>query len=704
MQQQLMKMAATGNLFRVNITGSKLWDIYLSSFKDDPIFRDPESSTHNCNHCNNFMRRYGNIVAFDADYNMMTLFDFVPEESEFLPVVKALHKALNKATIENVFFETWAELNSLPYESLKKDQETYALGVASNVKRYTKEEAEKFGVVKPDEIRTFHHLSLQLPKEFVLITRDSIDAIMAKHRDNKNVFMRGMMEIPVDTLELVRDLINQGSLLDGAAHLRTLEAMMPLKKEFDELPSAHRDMWCWLVSHNLPMAKFRNTLIGVLCSELAEGMELNKACENWNKRVDPVNYKKATAPITKRQIKEAQIFVEENGYESAFSRRPATIDDIKADEILHMNSEGGAKDEGVKLFDSVKPTKSTRHKRSEFEGVEEVGIEKFMKDILPTCTSVEAFLTNMQEGNMVTLTTAVAEDSKQIFKWDNNYSWTYNGNLAGKSMIKEAVKLAGGKIDGILNFRLAWNDRDGRDRSDLDAWAQEPGKARIGYSTNYRASRKHRSPCSGQLDVDNTDPGNKMGVENITWIDHSKMKNGVYKVWVNQYSARGSQGFKAEIEFDGQTYSYVYDKAVRGNVQVAEITYKNGEFTIEHKLPCTEGPGVTKEIYGLESNHFHKVNLICLSPNHWGENEVGNKHYFFMLEKAQSKKKIRSFHNENLKSSLNTHRKVMEVLANTTMVESAPQELSGLGFNATVRDEVILRLKGSHKRVVKVKF
>ena len=46
----------------------------------------------------------------------------------------------------------------------------------------------------------------------------------------------------------------------------------------------------------------------------------------------------------------------------------------------------------------------------------------------------------------------------------------------------------------------------------------------------------------------------------------------------------------------------------------------------------------------------------------------------------------------------------MEVLANTTMVESSSKELSGLGFNATVRDEVILRLKGSHKRVVKVKF
>ena len=51
-----------------------------------------------------------------------------------------------------------------------------------------------------------------------------------------------------------------------------------------------------------------------MCSELAEGMELNKACLNWNKRVDPANYMKATAPITKKQIAEAQKLVEENGY------------------------------------------------------------------------------------------------------------------------------------------------------------------------------------------------------------------------------------------------------------------------------------------------------------------------------------------------------------------------------------------------------
>jgi len=700
-QTQFDKMCASGKLFRSSLTGQQVWDLYINGFekKYNPIFRDPESSMHNCNLCKNFIRRYGNIVSIDENYNIITMFDVIVPK-EFITVAKSISDSLKITKISDVFFETFNELNSLPYESCNKNNDLFKLGIDKNVKRYTKEEAEKYGVVKPEEVKTFNHLHLKLPKQFVDMGNKSIEAIMADFRDAKNVFQRAMQEIPLDTLNLVKDLINQGSLLDGQTHLYKIEQIIPLKKHYDYTEINKKNNWCWVNSYKLQFAKFKNELIGVLCTELAEGKELNEACQAWNKRVDPANYMKAVAPITKKQIEEAKKFVEENGYEESFNRRFATIDDIKASEIFHVNV-GKGEIKPVSIFDGVKST-STRHKRSEFEGIDEVSIEKFMKDILPECTSVEAYLSNKHEGNLVSLTTANIKESKPIFKWTNNYSWTFNGNLAGKSQIKEAVKTAGGRVDGILRFSMIWNDTDGQDNSDLDAWCEQPNRETIGFSTGFRKDRGNAfSSLKGQLDLDNTCPSGKMAIENIYFVDAKYMKEGVYKFWVNQYSARNSQGFKAEIEFNGEIYSYEYNRPVSGNIMVAEVTFKKSEFDIKHLLPENHS---SKDLYGLQTEQFYKVNLVCLSPNHWAENNVGNKHYFFMLDNCKCQTSIRSFHAENLIPELAQHRKVLEVLGNTTMIEPVTKQLSGLGFNATVRDELIVKLQGSFKRIIKIKF
>jgi len=704
-QAQFDKMCATGKLFRSSLTGQEIWDLYINGFdpENNPVFRDPLSTYHNCNLCKNFIRRYGNIVSVDENYNIITIFDVEPSE-EYLNVSKILSNSLKSVKITDVFFETFNELNNLNYESCTKKSNKFKLGVEKNTKRYTKEESEKYGVVKPNELKTFEHLFIHLPKEFVDFSGNSIESIIAKYRDSKNVFQTAMEIISLDTLNLVKDLIKQGSLLNGDTHLYKIEQFIPLKREYDELPKNLRDSWCWIKSYNFSLSRFKNELIGTLCVDLSEGKELNSACQTWNRLVDPVNYMKATAPITKKQIEEARKFVEENGYTESFDRRFAVIDDIKVSEIKHINSDEKLKT--ISIFDNVKST-STRHKKSEFDGTEEVHIDKFMEDILPTCTSVEVFLSNKCGGNMVSLTTVNNKISKPIFKWDNNYSWTFNGNLAGKSMIKDAVSSKGGKIDGVLRFSIMWGEgENSSDNSDLDAWAKEPDNTTIGFSTRFRKDRgDNKTSMSGQLDIDITDPSrfkHKNIVENIVWSDLKKMKNGIYKFWVNQYSPRNSQGFTAEIEFNGEIYSYEYNRPVVGDIVVANVELKNGVFSIKHILPET---GVSsKELYGLQTNEFHKVELICLSPNHWGDNNVGNKHYFFMLQGCKCPNNIRSFHNENLIPDLLLHRKVLEVLGETNMIKPSEKQLSGVGFNSTVRDEIIVKLQGSFKRIIKIKF
>ena len=691
MQLQFNRMCNTGKLFRSSLTGQQVWDLYLKGFtkEENPVFRDPNSSTHNCNLCNNFIRRYGNIIAIDENYEIITLFD-VTDTGNYQHVANNLSNHLKKAPISDVFFETFNELNSLPYENCNKNNNLFKLGIDKNVKRYTKEEAEKYGVVKPNEIRTFNHLHLFIPRIFVDMSGNSIERIMADYRDSKNVFQRAMESISVDTYNLVRDLINQGSLLDGQTHLYKIEQMIPFALQYNQLYQGKKDNWCWVNSYKLPFAKFKNELIGVLCTELAEGKELNEACQAWNKRVDPANYMKATAPITKKQIEEAKKFVEENGYELSFDRRFATIDDIKASEILHVNI-GKGDIKSVSIFDNVKSA-STRHKRSEFDKVEEVSIDKFMSDILPTCNSIEAYLENRMEGNMVSLTTSNIKESKPIFKWSNNYSWTFNGNLAGKSQIKENVKAVGGKITGILRCSLQWNDEDTPGIIDFDLHCETP-------FTEIYFSHKRDLTSGGWLDVDMINPS-RIGIENITW--QNKLKDGKYNFFVKNFSDHTRhKGFKAEIEFDGNTYIYHCDDIFRGNIKIATVFVKDGIMDIVHYLPESTS---SKDLYNLSTNEFHKVNLVCLSPNHWDNNNIGNKHYFFMLDNCKCPTSIRSFHAENLIPELANHRKVLEVLGNTTMINPTDDQLSGLGFNATVRDELIVKLSGSFKRVIKIKF
>lgn len=699
-QEQFNKMCQTGKLFTSSLSGQQVWDLYLNSFEADPIFRDPESSEHNCKLCNNFIRRYGNIVAIDANYEIITMFD-IEGHDEFIPVVKALSKALKSAPIAEVFFETYDELNSLNYEKCNKNNTVFRLGINKNVKRYTKEEAEKFGVVKPNEIREFHHLHLDIPTDFVDRSHKSIESIRADYRSAKEVFQRAMETISLDTLSLVKDLIIQGSLLDGQTHLYKIEQIMPMRFAYNSINQNLKDNWCWVNSYKLPFAKFRNELIGVLCSELSEGKELNDACKAWNIRIDPANYMKATAPITQKQINEAKKFVEENGYVESFDRRFATIDDIKASEILHVNV-GKAEIKTVSIFDNVKST-ATRHKRAEFEGIEEVSIDKFMKDILPGCTSVEAFLQNNHDGNMVSLTTANNSDSKPIFKWSNNYSWTFNGNLAGKSQIKQAVKSRGGNVEGVMRVTLAFPGT----QDDYDLHLMEPTRNEISFST-LRA--KHRS--SGMLDLDaqgrdGHQPDDKR-VENIIYTDKQLMPKGKYAVYVNNYSGRGLHTpFTLEVEIEGEstTLELIPNRNVNKTL-ACTISFDGKSFELESSvtMKLIDSKSISKEIYGLETNQFHKVNLVCLSPNHWDTNNVGNKHYFFMLDKCKSPVAIRGFHNENLLPELAEHRKVFEILGTTNMIQSTDKQLSGLGFNATVKDELIVKLSGSHKRTIKIKF
>ena len=119
-------------------------------------------------------------------------------------------------------------------------------------------------------------------------------------------------------------------------------------------------------------------------------------------------------------------------------------------------------------------------------------------------------------------------------------------------------------------------------------------------------------------------------------------------------------------------------------------------------IKSIDGVGVSKEVWGLCTGKFHKVNIACLSPNYWDEKTVGNKHLFFIMDKCKNPDEARGMFNEYLRQDLNEHRKVFEMLGAKTRVEHTDEQLSGIGFSETQKDEFTVRVGGKFTRILKV--
>ena len=135
MQKQFDKMCQTGKLFKSTVPGNEILATYLNSFKEQKIFRDPNSFEHNCNHCTNFLRRYGNIISINKRGELESIFSNLGDQGEYTDSVEECEKLLTNSKIKDVFFETYESLKSLPYEQCNKGQDVYQLGVPQNHKK-----------------------------------------------------------------------------------------------------------------------------------------------------------------------------------------------------------------------------------------------------------------------------------------------------------------------------------------------------------------------------------------------------------------------------------------------------------------------------------------------------------------------------------------------------------------------------------------
>lgn len=662
------------HLFEVDVDKDELWNTYLDSFPagTNEIFR--ERREHDCSCCRHFIKSIGATVVIENN-TVHTIWELNLGDTTYQPVCDALDKYVKAHSVIGMYTSKFKNIGT----------------------DYNYEEING----KPHK---WDHFFLTLPRRFVNESNKSNEEVKGQFRDTRNVFKRSLDEITMDAVNTILELINSNTLYKGEEWKAVLTEFKKYKKEYDKLSSeSEKELYAWEKSATAGMSigRIRNHSIGTLLVNVSNDMDLDIAVKKYEQIVAPANYKRPKAIFTKKMLEDAKKTITELGYMESLQRRFANLNDITVNNVLFSNKSATGRMLGADdIFGQMEKEVVTSPKK--FSKVEEIPVQDFIDKVLPTAKEVEAYVENKHEKNFVSMIAPVNPNSKPMFKWGNRLSWAYTGNITDSDM-KQKVKAAGGNVEGVLRFSIQWNE-DGRDNCDLDAHCIEPDKNHI-YFGNCRKPRP--SKMTGELDVDVINPCGRVAVENITWSDLSKMKPGVYKFFVNQFSGSVRKGFRAEIEFNGELYKFDYNKSMRSgeNVQVAEVTLdKDGNFSVKEKLAGNSSIS-SHEVWGVNTNKFVPVSVISYSPNYFdGQDGIGHRHLFFFLKDCVNAEEPNGFYNEFLKQDLQKHKRVFEALGAKCHVEDTEDQLSGIGFSMTKRADLIVKVKGATERVMKIKF
>lgn len=671
-QKHFDKMQRDVNdIFEVNIDKDKLWETYLDSFPagTNEIYR--ERREHDCSCCKSFIRNIGNAV-FIKDNKLHTIWEMNVGDSTYQVVADALDKFVRKHNVSD------------RYVSKMKN-----VGTDHNF-----EEID-------GKSHRWDHFFIALPDKFVDRSRRSEGDIKGEFRDIRNVFKRSLDEISLDSVDTILELISTNTLYKGAEWKSVLTEFRKHKIEYEKLAPEEKELYTWGNTSKVGavIGKIRNHSIGTLLVNVSEGMGLDEAVRKYEQIVAPSNYKRPKAIYTKKMLDDAKQKIEEMGYLDSLQRRFATLDDITINNVLFSNKDVAKRIVGNSIFDEMEKGIAVSPKK--FSKVEEISAQDFISNVLPTAREIEAYVENKHTKNFVSMTAPVIAGSKSMFKWNNPLAWAYTGNITD-SEVKQNVKNAGGNVEGVMRFSIQWNE-SGRDNADLDAHCLDKSGSHI-----YFGNKRLMSKTGGMLDVDIIQPRGNVAVENIFWKDKSRLVPGIYKFYVNMFTGSLKDGFRAEIECDGEVHSFNYNSYVKCDetIPVADVIYKeDGTFEVIELLNGTGVKTFSKNMWGIDTNQFVPVSVISYSPNYFDDqNGIGHRHLFFFLNGCVNPEEPNGYYNEFLNNDLLEHKRVFEALGSKCHVESADDQLSGIGFSMTKRDDLVVKVKGATERIMRIKF
>lgn len=663
---RMQKSAKT--LYTTNCEKDALYEQYLNAF--EPSIRQEFT----CSCCKNFLRPFANVVAI-VNNEMITPWDMKINDEQYQAVADAMRDIVLASKINGVFV-----IKQDKVYKQKTKRGDLVLGTESN-----KQQLETGKVI------TWNHFYLELDKKHQSNSTDSNEAVIGQFNTNYEVFMRGLKELTIDAFETALDLISTNSLNLGDTFKAQVEQFLKLKKEFDKVPEHLQSNFVWynLTQVHDSVATIRNRVVGPFLIDLSEGMDLDDAIARHDDKTGANKFQRKQRMPTQKEAAKDAIELEKLGIIPSLETRHATEQDIDVSQILFVDKSVRANLSNPLL--QVASTMSVTPKQ--LSKVEEISIDKFIADVLPTLKSLELQVDNSHVGNFMSVLKQSNDESPNINKWPNKLKWWYSGDVADS--IKQRVKAAGGNVNAVLRTSLSWHNAD-----DLDLHVIEPNGNRIYYGSKF-------SSTTGNLDVDMNAYGiqdDVNPVENTVWTDENKMREGRYAVSVNLFSSRrkGDLGFTVELEFAGQTWQFTSNDNQSKEVVVFEYTKANG-IKIISSIGSSAVVTAQQKVWGVTTNQFTKVKMVMNSPNCWNEG-YGHKHTFFILEGCINPERPRGYFQEFLPQELKKYSRSLEMYGDKLRVEHSDNQLSGVGFSSTQRTSVVVKAIGAVERIFKINF
>ena len=651
---------AKGELYVVGdgLDRDSLWLTFLDSFPAGTNLRFRERSEYDCSTCRGFVKGFGNVVEIH-DGRVRTIWSGVSaSDPVFSVVAAAMDEFVGTLPLSTVFRSAEAQYGTKTTRTLRDGR-----------------------------VEVWHHLHGRVEKRH---RTEDAGAARGAFDTTVQVFQRGLAELTRDALDTVADLIDDNALYRGTEHRPAVTEFRSLQNRWAQAADGRAFVFANAMN---PAARFRNTVIGTLVQDLSAGVDPEQAVRSFEAKVAPQNYQRPTALITPAMVKAAMRTIGELGLEESLQRRFARLSDVSVTNVLWVDNDTQSRmKDGIEGLLMQAATTGSAGARLRDAKPEEVPVVTFMKDVLPGAAAIDLWVAGSHEPNFVSLTTGRHPDAPRLFTWDNDFAWSYRGDVTDS--IKERVKRAGGNVTGKLRVSLSWFNHD-----DLDLHVFEPNGDHIWYKNK-----------RNKLDVDMNAGGGETRepVENVTWTDH--LPDGEYRIEVNQFRKRESiaVGFVIETESNGRIEHYRHERPVGHNetVEVGRMTVTGGVITVFRPGKDMRPGNAAKDLWGITTEQFVPVSTIMYSPNHFDDSEVGHRHYFFMLKGCVNDQPTRGIYNEFLRRDLQPHRKVFEVLGDRTKCEPSEDQLSGLGFSSTVRNSVIAKVTaaGGRRRLISIRF